>query len=141
MSTATAPGNQPPPALTTLDRRAIRSAWLPVFAVAFVIGAGVADTAILVLIGRVGGVAPLVCVAVTIVMAVALTVMVPICRTQARMRILRADVIAAHLTSVAEYRQWVAMLPDPSRVWCWLGAPPVTTRLQLLATLPAVQAV
>lgn len=139
MSTSSAQGHQPLPALTALDRRAIRSAWLPAVAVALVIGAGVADAAILVLIGRVGGAARLVCVAVTTVMAVVLIVMVPICRTQARMRILRADVIAAHLTSVAEYRQWVAMLPDPSRLWCWLGAPPVTTRLELLP-LPAVQA-
>jgi len=126
----------PGPALTTLDKRAIRSAWSPALchglcialtiavapATAFVLPAGIAALILLILLPR----------------------HARTCRNVSARRILRCDLVAANrLLPYAEYRQWLASLPEPGRLWRTLGAPTPAQRLDCLqhvrTRLPALQ--
>ncbi len=129
----------PGPALTTLDKRAIRSAWSPALchglcialtlatiavapATAFMLPAGIAALILLILLPR----------------------HARTCRNVSARRILRCDLVAANrLLPYAEYRQWLASLPEPGRLWRTLGAPTPAQRLDCLqhvrTRLPALQ--
>jgi hypothetical protein len=66
------------------------------------------------------------------------------CRNHSARRIFRADLIAANrILPYAEYRQWLASLPEPGRLWRTLGAPTPAQRLDCLqhvrTRLPALQ--
>ena len=55
------------------------------------------------------------------------------CRKLSAYRIVTADLYAVSvITPYAEYRQWVASLPRPGRVWRALGAPTPQQRLRIL---------
>jgi hypothetical protein len=55
------------------------------------------------------------------------------CRKLSAYRIVTADLYAvSSITPYAEYRQWVASLPPPGRVWRALGAPTPQQRLRIL---------
>jgi hypothetical protein len=121
----------PGAALTPLDRRAIRNAWTPALAQALItplmFGAAITFAST----------AALVAAAVVSLFALALLpAQVRGCRKLATHRILRADRYAVSgIAPYGEYRQWLASLPEPGRLWRALGAPTPGQRLHVLHAL------
>ena len=118
----------PGAALTPLDKRAIRTAWTPAVAHALVTPAAFAGAVMF------ASTAALVAAAAVSLIALAL---LPAhargCRKLSAHRIVRADLYAVSgITPYNEYRQWVASLPEPGRVWRALGAPTAQQRLRIL---------
>ncbi|MGO9957722.1 MAG: hypothetical protein ACLP50_17405 [Solirubrobacteraceae bacterium] len=129
----------PGSALATLDKRAIRSAWGPALC------HGLCIALMLVTIAAAPATPLLMAAGVA---ALILLILLPrharSCRHYSARRIFRADLIAANrLFPYAEYRQWLASLPEPGRLWRTLGAPTPTQRLDCLqhvrTRLPALQ--
>ncbi|MGP0050990.1 MAG: hypothetical protein ACLPZR_19405 [Solirubrobacteraceae bacterium] len=121
----------PGPALTALDKRAIRTAWSPALchglctalALTTAVTAGVArGTAVMVAAG-IGA----------LVLLILLPYQARTSRNLSARRILRADLLAANrFLPYGEYRQWLASLPDPGWLWRTLGAPTPEQRLDCL---------
>jgi len=124
-------GSQTPrqcPALTFLDRRAIRTAWIPVLAQIPIAAMGLA-------IAATSGSTVVVIAAADVSLAALALLLVQAhgCRRLSAHRILRADILAAgRIVPYAEYCDWVASLPPPGRAWRALGAPTPQERLQIL---------
>jgi hypothetical protein len=121
------------PALTFLNKRAIRTAQTPVVLQALIAplalatGAAARSTAALI----VGAIAALVALAL-------LPAEARRCRQLSSYRILRADVLAVNgIVPYAEYRQSLASLPNPGRAWSALGAPTPEQRLRILQEVRA----
>ena len=119
---------EPGAALTRLDKRAIRTAWTPALAQALITPAAFA--------GAVMSASTAAVIAAAVVSLIALALLPAQargCRKLSAHRIVRADLYAVTgITPYGEYRQWVASLPEPGRVWRALGAPTPRQRLRIL---------
>ena len=120
---------QPGAPLTRLDKRAIRTAWLPalVFQALLapaMITAGVLSASTFVLIAA---------MATSVIALALLPAQARGCRKLSAHRIMRADLYAVSgIMPYPEYRRWVASLPAPSPFWRALGAPTPQQRLHIL---------
>lgn len=114
--------------LTRLDKRAIRTAWMPAVAPAVLVLPGFTNPIVW------ASTAALVVVALTWLFALGLLVaQAGACRRLAAHQIVRADLNAVSGTCpYPEYCQWVASLPEPGPVWRALGAPTPQQRLRIL---------
>jgi hypothetical protein len=119
---------QPGAPLTRLDKRAIRTAWLPAVAQTLLapalITGGVLSASTFVLIAG---------MAISVIALTLLPAQARGCRKLSAWRIIRADLYTVSgIMPYPEYRRWVASLPAPGPVWRALGAPTPQERLHIL---------